>query len=101
MGRKKDKPKRKNGRRISLSVVFGFIAAFAKPILYLLDRDFKKAFAKLVMNFSGSDPRDGSYKPERMIEGYLPIGLGAGISLLAGKFGLKRQISRNIPFITI
>ena len=98
---KKNKPKKRNGRRISLSVVGGILGSLAGPIMHLMNKDPKKAVIRTIMNFSGSDPRDGSWKPERMVQGYGPIVVGALISVVAGKVGIKRAVSRSIPIVTI
>lgn len=100
MARKKKQRKRSKAR-LALPVVGGIVGAFAGPIMHLINKDPKRAVIRTVMNFSGMDPRDGSYKPERMIQGYLPIVVGAAISVVSGKLGIKRAVSRSNPFVTI
>ena len=99
MARKK-KVKRKSRRRIGLAVLGGIFGSIANVIPHLLNRDWIRAISRLSMNFSGVDPRDGTWKPERMVAGYGPLALGAVISVGAGKVGLKRAVSNSNPLVT-
>lgn len=53
--------------------------------------EWKEALARLVVNFTGYNMLDKSFKLEET--NYMPLIVGAGASILASKFGLNRRLS--------
>lgn len=85
---------------IPLAVVAGFLPGALRLKNHMTSfQDFGQEASRI---FLGYTPSDGTFKPQLMTYGTLPIVIGFVAHYAANKFGLNRVLARaNIPFIRI
>lgn len=94
------KKKRRGGKRkISLAVVGGVTAALAPVAQRAITGDFVGAGYDLAQRMTGFNPATGTFNPAALMQGLVPIMIGAGVSMAVSKFGLNRYL--NLPFVKI
>ena len=102
------KKRRRGRRKIPLLATMGAIGSIStgsswsggnSVLSRLLEGNINDAAKIAQMHFLGIDPYDGQWKPQNMV-GTMSLVLGAGLSMLASKFGLNRYL-KGIPLVKL
>ena len=92
--RGKKRSRRRAKKAISLAVVGGLVSGLINPLKLAKDGRWEEALAELVNNYTGYRPLAGKWDFSAMKDGLIPLLIGAGISKLATKLGLNREIKK-------
>lgn len=99
MGKKKS-TRKKRSFTIPLATVAGVIAAVAEPIQTAMTGNYIAAADQFVQGMTGYSFYQRNWKPERLMQGAVPIIMGGVVSTVATKIGVNRKLAR-IPVIRI
>lgn len=95
----KKKKRRAKDKRVSALIIAGLGAAFAKPIQNALEEDYEGALAEVGARFTGYNFQSRVFDLKyAVLNGYLPIVLGAIGSKVATKLGINREL-KKIPMV--
>lgn len=91
--------KRGGKRKYSLAAIGGAAAALVPSIMQAVGGDPVGAAIGVGEKFTGFNAASGTFNPAALMQGLVPIALGAGIAMLASKTGLNRYL--RLPFVKI
>ena len=95
----KKKKRRKKDNRVPILTIAGVGAAVAKPIQLAAEGDIEGGLAELGARFTGYNYQSKQFDLKyALMNGYLPIVLGAIGSKVATKIGVNRAM-KKIPMV--
>jgi len=101
------KRKRKRGARkftLPIAVIAGLGAGLALPINWALAGNYNEAFYTLSRSYTGYDPVGGTWNPESLKHGLLPLVIGGLVHKFVGGPPLnlnKMLAAANVPVLRI
>jgi hypothetical protein len=99
MARRRYFKKRRSGKR-KMTLPLAIVAPIASVAFFEGQKLMAGQYTTVLNDFTGYE--NGKFSVSRALPIYGPIVLGAGIHILASKFGLNRAIaSAGVPFVRV
>lgn len=95
--------RRKKSFTLPIAPIAGLAAGLREPISQLIAGNYERALDWLSWNYTGYDIPTKTWKPERMMNGVLPLLIGGLVhKYIGGTLGINRALGRaGVPVIRL
>lgn len=102
MARTKRRSRRRNGFKIPIAIVAGFLPGVTRTLTITQQSGFQAGSYEAARIYTGYDPSSGGWRASYLWFGLAPMVIGFLVHKIAGGIGLNRALGRaGIPLVRI